>query len=480
MNAKKYCFIFSLALLSLFGSCRAEPDIYVFTDFAGGVHNQNQPVVDWQTAIELAGGGWKLTHHPYIFINDGATPLNPAKAGVQLATAFPYLGAHTSKTIKRLVVHVIDPGVGNTSHHPRALVLRKDGTLFIGPDNGTLSLACPPGSIVAIWEINTKHLSDLTGIDLEAGGTFHGRDVFVAAAYLLAADKVQPQGIGQAYQKPELKFRVESSPVQTLVQFQQVSTSRWNIKLDNTASKDNLFAQAYFLAIVQSPFYTQEASPQLFLIEDGNKNDHIAIFNRKTGNLYVGPNNGVGTSFFQGFSLKDVLAVKLDALVYQEIQECEDVKEVLNLILKQNILQKPLVVIDLLANELEPLNNLKRIIKGRIWVDAYGNIKTTLDTELFNILQEEGYTDLTVDLNDVTRSVQFANSFADVPPGKAFIYVGSSGAVGPNPQRSRRYIELSCNGSQGVFGVDLFIKGTNRPFSGQEITFQFSKHDLQQ
>jgi hypothetical protein len=65
-----------------------------------------------------------------------------------------------------------------------------------------------------------------------------------------------------------------------------------------------------------------------------------------------------------------------------------------------------------------------------------------------------------------------ANSFADVAPGEAFIYVGSSGAVGPNPQRSRRYIELSCNGNEGVFGADLFIKGTDHPFSGQEITFR--------
>ena len=42
---------------------------------------------------------------------------------------------------------------------------------------------------------------------------------------------------------------------------------------------------------------------QLFLVEDGNKSDRIAIFNRKTGNLYVGPNNGVGTAFFQGFAV---------------------------------------------------------------------------------------------------------------------------------------------------------------------------------
>ena|ERR1700722_2439185 len=126
MNTKKYCFSFSLALLFLFGSCKAEPDIYVFTDFAAGIHNQHQPVNDWQTAIELAGEGWKLTHHPHIFINDGAAPLDPAKAGAQLAETFPYLGTHSPNAVKKLVVHVIDPGVGNGSQHPRTLVLRKD------------------------------------------------------------------------------------------------------------------------------------------------------------------------------------------------------------------------------------------------------------------------------------------------------------------------------------------------------------------
>ena len=85
-------------------------------------------------------------------------------------------------------------------------------------------------------------------------------------------------------------------------------------------------------------------------------------------------------------------------------------------------------------------------------------------------LQEEGCKDLIVDLNGVARRVPFAHSFADALPGRAFIYAGSSGAVGPNPQRSRRYIELSCNGSQEAFGVDLFTTEANRPFTGQKIT----------
>lgn len=475
MNTKKYCFILSLAFVSFFGLCSAEPDIYLFTDFGGGNNHQNQPVTDWQTAIEIASEGWKLTNHPQIFINDGASPLDPVKAGAQLAAAFPYLGAHSQEKFKRIVIHVIDPGVGNASQHPRTLVLRKDGTLFIGPDNGTLSLVCPPDSIEGLWEINTKYISDLIGIDLDAGGTFHGRDVFAAAAYLLAAEKVTIQEIGKPYQEKVLKFSLEIAPITTQVNFQQISTTHWNLKLNHTPSKEELFAQAYFLAIVQSPFYVERAYSQLFFIEDSSKDGHIAILNRKTNNLYVGPNNGIGTSFFQGFSSEDILAVDLNYSVYLKIKASKNVQEAINLILKGNSIQEPLVAIDLLAHEVKFSSSEERVVNGRIWLDAYGNIKTTLDTDLFLKLIEQGYTILTVNLNGITKSVQFDKSFANVPPGTAFIYVGSSGAVGPNPHRTRRYIELSCNGSQGTFGKDLFINGNKLPCNGQEITFTLTK-----
>jgi S-adenosylmethionine hydrolase len=473
MNKNKIFLSLLLAFTSIFGICHAEPDIYVFTDFGGGKNRPNQPITDWQTAIELAGEGQKLTHHSQIYIHDGAPPLNPAKAGTQLAAAFPYLGAHSKAKIKRIVVHVIDPGVGNASQHPRALVLRKDGTLFIGPDNGTLSLACPAGSIDAIYEINTKYISELIGVDLEAGGTFHGRDVFAAAAYLLAADQVAIREIGKQYQAPELKFRLESTPAATQVHFQPVSTTRWDFQ----ASQDDLFAQAYFLAIVQSPFYVEGPHPQLFFVEDSLQQNHIAIFNRKTNNLYVGPNNGVGTAFVQGFASDDVVIVELDESTYHQIKALENVEEALSLILKQKPVQQPLILLDLLAHEVASESKQQRIVKGRIWLDAYGNIKTTLDTDLFLTLLQQGYTNLVVKLNGVSRSVQVDTSFANVPPGTPFVYVGSSGAVGPNPHRSRRYIELSCNGNQGTFGKDLFINGHQLPFHGQEITFELTKDE---
>lgn len=473
--SKRYYLIFLLVAQCLFG----ETDIFIFTDFGGGNHKGNQLIGDWQTAIELASEGWKLANHPHIYLYDGATPLDPKSAGSDLAAAFPYLGDHLDEKIKRIVIHVIDPGVGNQSHHPRTLVLRKDGTLFIGPDNGTLSLACPLDSITSIREIDTQKIEELTDIDLKSGGTFHGRDLFAAAGYLLAANKVSIEEIGKSYPKPILKFRLEQTPSLRPIKFQQISTSRWDIKLTKGASEEELFSHAYFLTIVQAPFYGKESSPQLFFIETIDHNP-IGIYNRKTNNLYVGPNNGIGTSFFQGFSPEDLLIINLEPSVYLKIQASKNISEILSLIHKQNVIQEPLVSIDLLAHELKPLANGQHIVNGRIWVDAYGNIKTTLASELFLKLLKEGYTSISILLNGITRSVQFANSFSDIPPGEPFIYVGSSGAVGPNPHRTRRYMELSCNGIQGIFGADLFAKENKRPAHGQEIVFQLTKPDSKQ
>jgi S-adenosylmethionine hydrolase len=473
MSTKKYCFLFTLILVSLLEIVRAETDIYVFTDFGGGHNQQNQSVIDWQTAIELSSEGWKLAKHPRIFINDGAASLDPVGAGKQLAAIFPYLGPHSNEKINRIVVHVIDPEVGNHSQHPRSLTLRKDGTLFIGPDNGTLSLACPPDSIADIYEINSKRISEIIDIDLDVGGTFHGRDLFAASAYLLAAEKVTLQEIGKRYLKPELKYRIDVTQDSIPIQFQQISTTRWDVKLNETSECD-LFATAYFLTIVQSPFFVEGVSPQLFFIEH-HDNSSVAIFNRRTNNLYVGPNNGVGTSFFKGFSPEEVSAYSLDTSTYQKIRISKNAKEAFDIICKQPSAAS-LAAIDLLSHVDASSSDIERTIRGRIWIDAYGNIKTTLDSDTLLRLFNQGYAHIAVTLNGVTKPVQFASSFAEVPNGEAFLYVGSSGTIGPNPHRSHRYIELSCNGNQGVFGADLFINKNKAPFSGQEIVFRFTRN----
>jgi S-adenosylmethionine hydrolase len=97
----------------------------------------------------------------------------PAGA-LALASAAPYFPAGT------VHVAVVDPGVGG-SRHPIAVAAR--GQVFVGPDNGVLSLAaCGPGSAYAAHRItNTGWFRH------PVSRTFHGRDIFAPAAARLAS-----------------------------------------------------------------------------------------------------------------------------------------------------------------------------------------------------------------------------------------------------------------------------------------------------
>ena len=86
---------------------------------------------------------------------------------------------HSVSYFPRGTIHVavIDPGVGGAR---RPLLIECDGSYFVGPDNGVLSLALDgkqPARIV--------HLSNSTYHLQPVSGTFHGRDIFApVAAYL--------------------------------------------------------------------------------------------------------------------------------------------------------------------------------------------------------------------------------------------------------------------------------------------------------
>jgi hypothetical protein len=74
-------------------------------------------------------------------------------------------------------VAVIDPGVG-TERHP--VVVESGGHYFIGPDNGVFSWVAPtPDAAYAIT--NPAFMRETVS------ATFHGRDIFAAAAGALAA-----------------------------------------------------------------------------------------------------------------------------------------------------------------------------------------------------------------------------------------------------------------------------------------------------
>jgi S-adenosylmethionine hydrolase len=79
-----------------------------------------------------------------------------------------------------VVLAVVDPGVGG---HRRAVALRSgDGRLFVGPDNGLLSLAVSDaGGVVEAVDVGESPF-----VLPPVSATFHGRDIFAPVAARLA------------------------------------------------------------------------------------------------------------------------------------------------------------------------------------------------------------------------------------------------------------------------------------------------------
>lgn len=476
------------------------PKIYIYTDFGGG-KNKNSPLVDLQTSGEITSAAWKGTLQQELYINDSAEPLSPIRAAVYLAKTFPYEEAYRRKTsIHTIVVHVVDPGVGNdldeVNPQPRSIILRKDGVLFIGPDNGSLSFVCPPESIEGSWEINTGILNSLSGENTNAGGTFHGRDVFCEAAFRIAAGIVSPSEIGTAYENLEIKNRTAfTTEHQRLLdaiyplEFARVHTERFIYDATFSDEKE-LFEKAFLLGIVQSPLYPDDRPVALtqakkLFIPDPNSLDLadplVAIVNHKNGNVFIGPNNGLGSSFIKHFSEENIEIFSLTKQLLESIKNENNNEVVLSILKEQTPFNGCLVEIDFLGDQADLIKDQfgrPNGLKAKVWVDLYGNIKTTVPSTVLNEVKLHNAS-ATVTLNGVKKQVCFADTFSQVPSGQLFLYNGSSGAIGPNPHRSKRYVELTANGVFGKFGIDFFEKNKTKPRSGDIIYLDFEYPDTQ-
>lgn len=92
-----------------------------------------------------------------------------------LMTARPFFPPGT------IHVAVIDPGVGSAR---KAVAIRTDRAVFIGPDNGVLSWA--------VKELDPLEIRSVENSDVflpQVSNTFHGRDLFAPAAAWLAAKR---------------------------------------------------------------------------------------------------------------------------------------------------------------------------------------------------------------------------------------------------------------------------------------------------
>lgn len=466
--------------------------IYIYSDFGGGQVGDGV-ISDWQTADELASQAWHSVGYPELFINDTATALSPEHASIALGRKFPYRQVNDSNEekkvreieIKKIVVHVVDPGVENESekidHHPRSIALRKDGILFLGPDNGTLSCVCPEGSLAGIWKINTEVLSEISEIDLSSGGTFHGRDVFTELAVRIASGNVSLQECSIPYESLKLSKRFSDLETEKasetfrseIINFESIKTDRCIKEWPRAKNWKEKFLGAFYLQVIQSPLASCETiRPKIFWIKTQDSENLIAIANQLTGNVYIGPNNGWGSSFVLGYPEDKVFLRQVSREVLKKLENGEfEVDEVYHQILASSEFQDRVFSIPLGYDEqvFYDKEGKAKVLSGYIWIDAYGNIKTTIRSDILFGLWDKNKP-LSIEINGVQCKSIWADSFVNVSENQVFCYAGSSAASGYNPKRSIRYIEVSANGRFGKFGKDFFSHEACFPQTSQSIT----------
>jgi S-adenosyl-L-methionine hydrolase (adenosine-forming) len=106
-------------------------------------------------------------------ITHGIPPQAVVQGALVLSRSMPYMP---------VCVHlaVVDPGVGGDR---RALAIRtREGRVFVGPDNGLLTLAAPAEEVDAVRSLTNRayHLDHVSR-------TFHARDLFAPVSAHLAA-----------------------------------------------------------------------------------------------------------------------------------------------------------------------------------------------------------------------------------------------------------------------------------------------------
>jgi len=99
-------------------------------------------------------------------------------AGDLRAGAFALAASYNFFPKRTVHVAVVDPGVGGRR---RAIAVQTANYIFVGPDNGVLSLALAGEKIKAIHEITNARL-----FLHPVSHTFHGRDVFAPVAAKLS------------------------------------------------------------------------------------------------------------------------------------------------------------------------------------------------------------------------------------------------------------------------------------------------------
>lgn len=148
-------------------------------------------------------------------------PQNIAAARFTLQNAFPYFSDGTVHLV------VVDPGVGTAR---RAIALQTPTGILVGPDNGVLSGVFDQAATIKAVELTaTKYWRSP-----QPSHTFHGRDIFAAAAAHLSAgielnelgNAIAPDSLVRiAIPQPQLSENLITGSVQHIDHFGNIVTT---------------------------------------------------------------------------------------------------------------------------------------------------------------------------------------------------------------------------------------------------------------
>src|SRR4051794_12267911 len=119
---------------------------------------------------------------PIVDITHEIPPFSIISGAYAISQAAPCFPADTVHIV------VVDPGVGTAR---RPVLLRSGGQIFIGPDNGVLSMVAAADKEGSCFEITRPEL-----MRPQVSATFHGRDVFAPVGAAVACGKVAASDVG--------------------------------------------------------------------------------------------------------------------------------------------------------------------------------------------------------------------------------------------------------------------------------------------
>ncbi len=167
---------------------------------------------------------------------------------------------------KTIFVAVVDPTVGSSR---KPIIIETKEKIFIGPDNGLLSIAAEKIGIKSVYEISEKFLPK------RETETFHGRDIFsVIAGYIAKGIKPSKLGIriDNFVKIQEEKALIEKNKIIAKVlyidKFGNIITNITKKDIDNIYSANNIYKIVFKEKVIEAPlkkYYSEvpEKSPLL-------------------------------------------------------------------------------------------------------------------------------------------------------------------------------------------------------------------------